>query len=423
MYNYIKHKYIFLILVLFHTLAFSQYRTQALVENIKTVQVIPMGNGDFSSPVIELSSNIEFLISFDELSHDIHNYYYDVIHCNADWTPSDISPLVWADGFTNNLTIDDIKISQNTTYNYTHYAIVLPNEDLQFRASGNYTISVYEDNNPDKKVATACFSIVDNRVMVDANVRGNTDIDINGKMQQLDFSIIPGNFHIDNPMSELKIIVQQNGRFDNMVSNISPTYTSGGKLSYINNKALIFEGGNEYHPIDISSIYAYGDGVNKMRFFAPYYHAELFPNTIAPYAPYVFYQEVNGRYIVNIQEYENDETWSDYILTHFTLPTDKPFFDGQIYLLSGFNYNQINSAVRMNYNNKLQAYEQTVLLKQGGYNYLYGFAQKGKNKLSTQRIEGSHWQTENEYAIYVYHRGFGERYDKLIAVKIIQSGQ
>jgi hypothetical protein len=107
---------------------------------------------------------------------------------------------------------------------------------------------------------------------------------IRRKLQQLDFSIFPGTYRIENALSELKVVVQQNGRFDNQVTGLSPTYTAGNKLSYINNKALIFEGGNEYHSFDISSIYAYGQGVNKIRFFDPYYHAELLPDKIDPYS-------------------------------------------------------------------------------------------------------------------------------------------
>jgi hypothetical protein len=32
-----------------------------------------------------------------------------------------------------------------------------------------------------------------------------------------------------------------------------------------------------------------------------------------------------------------------------------------------------------------------------------------------ETVEGNAWETDNEYAIYVYHRPFGCRYDKLIA--------
>jgi len=421
--NPIKYLFLLLLSVGTFTLSTAQYKTKALQDNIKTVQVSIVGSNKFAEPVIELKGNQVIKISFDEMSHDSHNYLYTVEHCNVDWTPSSISPLEWANGFTSNITVTDEQMSQNTTVNYTHYAISLPNEDLRFKVSGNYVISFYEDSNPDVKVATACFSIVDSKVAVDATVRGNTDIDINGKMQQLDFTILTGNYAIDNPLSELKLIVCQNGRYDNMVTDLTPNSITKNKIGYTNNKALIFEGGIEYHSFDISSIYAFGEGVNKIRFYDPYYHAELFPDKIDPWAAYIYKQDVDGKFVVNIQNQDDDDVWADYILVHFTLPTEKPFFDGFVYLLGGFNYNQLDDAVRMTYNTTLNAYEKTVLLKQGGYNYLYGFVQKGTSTASTKQIESSHWETENKYTIYIYQRAFGDRYDKLIGVKILQSGK
>jgi hypothetical protein len=74
----------------------------------------------------------------------------------------------------------------------------------------------------------------------------------------------------------------------------------------------------------------------------------------------------------------------------------------------------------MMYDNDSQQYYQKVLLKQGGYNYQHRFVPKNSKKAFVERIDGSYWQTGNEYSIYIYHRGWGERYDKLVGVKQIQ---
>ena len=63
------------------------------------------------------------------------------------------------------------------------------------------------------------------------------------------------------------------------------------------------------------------------------------------------------------------------------------------------------------------------LLKQGGYNYTYAFVPKGSDKATLQNVEGSHWETENEYQVFVYYRGFGERYDHLLCVTVISSNR
>ena len=66
-----------------------------------------------------------------------------------------------------------------------------------------------------------------------------------------------------------------------------------------------------------------------------------------------------------------------------------------------------------------KAYVKSLFLKQGGYNFQYLFVEKDAKTGTLQPVEGSYWQTENEYAIYVYHRPWGERYDKLVAVKLV----
>jgi hypothetical protein len=53
-------------------------------------------------------------------------------------------------------------------------------------------------------------------------------------------------------------------------------------------------------------------------------------------------------------------------------------------------------------------------LKQGTYNYQYLFVPYGEKQGYTHHIEGNFHQTENRYSIYVYHRDFDDRYDKLI---------
>jgi len=82
-----------LLLFFFTTNIFGQYCTRALQENIKTVQVSLVSSNKFTIPILELNSDEKIRVSFDELSPDIHNLYYSVQHCNADWTPSSISSI------------------------------------------------------------------------------------------------------------------------------------------------------------------------------------------------------------------------------------------------------------------------------------------------------------------------------------------
>jgi len=394
------------------------YRTQSLNPDIKTLQIGVEGE-KMGLPIIELNRPIQLQISFDEMSHIAHSYSYKVIHCNSDWTPSNLNSSEYLSGYSNG-SITDYNHSINTTYLYTHYSFTLPNDEMSFKISGNYVIIIYEDNNYDQEIATICFSIVEPQINISANVRGNTDKEMNTKWQQLDFNLGLNGFTVKDPTTEFNVVVRQNNRTDNQVIGIKPTYISNSKLSYINHKSLIFEAGYEYHRFDISSVYAGGEGVDKIRFEQPAYHAYLYPNKIKMSKIYMQEMDVNGKFIVNVQNAHDDRVEADYINVHFNLESNQPFFDGQIFLGGELNHNLMNDFNRMNFDLNTNSYTSTILLKQGGYNYQYWFKPKGENKASCERIDGSFWQTRNEYTIYVYHRGWGDRYDKLVGVKTLE---
>jgi hypothetical protein len=60
-------------------------------------------------------------------------------------------------------------------------------------------------------------------------------------------------------------------------------------------------------------------------------------------------------------------------------------------------------------------------LKNGGYNYQYLFLPAGQTQASSIRVSGSHWQTENDYKIYIYYRPYAGRHDRLIGVRTVNS--
>lgn len=409
----------FLILLLFFTVTVAAqkiYRTKILDENIKTLQ-IGVNDDKYLIPIVELKGSDVLRIRFDEMSHLAHSYSYTVRHCNADWTESNLSTNEYLNGFTSG-NITDFSLSQITTFLYTHYKFELPNTDISFKISGNYVVLIYEDNKVDQPIAQACFSIVEPKVSITAAVRGNTDTELSGSLQQLDFEVQLNGYQVRDINSELKVVVRQNNRYDNEVSGIQPTFISGSKLIFNNNKALIFEGGNEFHRFDISSVYAASVGVDEIRYEAPHYDVFLTQDKIEKSKSYTTEFDVNGKFVVNNQEsMENSDIDADYMYVHFMLPLKQPFFDGQLYLGGGMNYNLLDEKSGLKYDFNAGAYYKTLLLKQGGYNYQYWFVPKGTNKASVAKVDGSYWQTGNEYSIYIYHRAWGERYDKLIGVK------
>ena len=210
---------------------FAQTHTHVYNEQIRTLRV--------EREVLMLDDLTPLHISFDEMSHDVHFYTYTVQMLNDGMLSSE-----YLQGFTTK-DITDYEHSINTSREYTHYWFDFPNEDMTLTKSGNYRLTIYEDGNPDNKVAEVDFCVVEPLVKIETNVRANTDVEFNGRFQQLDIEINTTALDLRDP-NEVRLVVTQNNRFDNAVQVDKPTFIEPNRLRYINNKALIFEGGNEY---------------------------------------------------------------------------------------------------------------------------------------------------------------------------------
>ena len=384
--------------------------------------------------VITLGTDDWVTISFDHFTHDYHRFIYKIVHCNADWTPSDLFEVDYMDGF-NNQPIEDYENSLNTTMLYTHYRLNLPNDDIQFKVSGNYRVEIFLDENDDENeensefriqnsgltpVATACFRVVEPRMGLNVSVTTNTDIDTNLSHQQVAFTLnyTPG--EVMDPATEIKPYVYQNNRTDNMVSLVKPTYVSPGRLEYRHNRALIFPAGNEYRRFEVINMHYATQGVDEISYFAPYYHATLLPD--APRRNYSYDEDHDGRYFIRYNMAQDTDIEADYLFVHFTLNMPRRT-GGNFYLTGEFTYNDFDPTCQATYNDDAQAYEATLLLKQGAYDFMYLWVPEGSTAGQTGPAEGNFYEAENEYQVYIYHRPFGGRYDRLVAAQQVKFSQ
>ena len=397
------------VFIVAYMLAFVALQAQTHVrvfnEQIRTLRV--------AREVLVLDELEPLHISFDEMSHDVHFYTYSVEMLNSDLLSGE-----YLTGFPTK-DITEYEHSMNTSREYTHYWFDFPNEDMTLTKSGQYRLTIYEDGDKDKKIAEVDFCVVEPLVKIDAKVRANTDIEYNGRYQQLDIDVaLNTEESVQNP-DNYYMVVTQNNRLDNAVTLRRPTFVASKRLRYINCKELIFEGGNEYHHFDAFSCFYAGHGIDRVYHELGDYHAPLFADELTK-GQYIHEFDSNGRYVVNAERTSDADVEAEYMWVHWTLPMEQPFFDGALYVGGELFGNELSLKNRMQYDNKAQCYWLTALVKQGGYDYQYWFVPKNQ-KTTTQRVDGSYWQTENEYAIYVWWRPFGARYDRLVGVSVIRS--
>lgn len=398
------------------------YQNATFKEDIKTVQLF--GDGfEQSFPIYELGSGANLILKFDDLSGEVSNYYYTILHCDANWNESYIMQDEYIKGFTEN-PLDDYAMSYNTTMTYVNYQLRIPNEQVDLKYSGNYVLVVYEDQDMEKLVLTRRFHVLQPKVEVQGLVKKATFDPFRGDNQEVDFIIYHQNLRIDNPRDDLKVVVMKNRRWDNTIRNLKPLFIRDKELIYDYDKENVFKGGNEYRYFDIRTTRYNGENVFATTFHRPYFHTTLATDEIRSNKKYFNYEEMNGNFVVESQDRVDDfDIQCDYIFVHFVLDMEAQLVGGSVNVFGALTDWNANKSNEMTWNYETAAYELTLLLKQGYYNFQYVYVPEAATVAEEAVLEGTHVETENEYQILVYHKGISGRYDELVGYQVLRSGK
>ncbi|MFY9153997.1 MAG: DUF5103 domain-containing protein [Prolixibacteraceae bacterium] len=396
------------------------YQNSVYREEIKSVQLFRDKN-ELSNPVIDLGSDVQLVLKFDDLTEDAKNYSYTIIHCDADWNESYLQQNEYLSGFPDN-PVQDYAMSFNTIVKYVNYQVRIPNDDCKLKISGNYALVIFEDNNRENLVLIQRFYVVEPLARITGQVKKATFDPFNGENQEVDFKIYTENIKILNPREDVKVVLMQNRRSDNAVTNLKPSFIQNNLLDYDYSKENVFPGGNEFRYFDIRTNRYNGENVDNIKFIRPYYHVTLLPDAVRRNKKYSQYKEMNGNFVVESQDRVTDfDTECDYEFVHFFLSLPSQLTGGTVNVfgaLTGWNANKSNE---MTWDYGLAGYDLTLLLKQGYYNYQYVYVPEGSKKADAENLEGTFFITENEYQIFAYYRDQASRYDRLIGFVTLNS--
>lgn len=375
---------------------------------IKTVLLHPdFGVRDNTLPAVIPVGQWNLLLEFDDLEGGQDSYYARFIHCNSDWSKSQLLDLDFLNEF-NEFPINELEYSTDTHIPYVHYRFRVPPVKLP----GNYVLAVYRGSNQEDVVLTRRFMVYDNRVAFtrEGGLLGPGHLaELN---QQINFSINYRDVNIPNPMQDVTVSIRQNQRWDNMATALKPSFirAAQNELEYrFFDPEKMFKGGTEFRFFDMRALNATGRNVERIDRSNKPYDAYLFPDKSRAHEVYSQINDLNGNFIINTLDF-NDPLAANYVFVNFTLISPQPVA-GNVYVTGAFNYWQLNDLNRMQYNTVTGAYHSRQLLKQGWYDYIYHVQ---SDKVPPYFFEGSHFETENEYEIFFYYRPFQPRADLLI---------
>jgi len=391
------------------------YDNFTYVDNLKSIQLSLKGIST-SLPIIDLSERFsgQLLLQWDDMDGGFKEHTYKIIHCDKDWVPSDLDEIEFIDGF-NDEEIDEFAYSTNGYSDYTHYELTLPNDDIRWTISGNFLLVIY-DAEMDLPILSRRFMVAENRISVGHDMVRPRNVQKSLSHHELKVILSYGEFRMNQPREELYVTVLQNGNWNSALHNLYGTYERNNKLFFDQMDLISFPALKEFRSFDIRPISYTTEFVNSIEQGDDETTVLLDLNKKRSNRNALTIIDANGFFIIdNFESRSDPEVSSEYCKVIFNLKAEREY-ERDIYIIGAFSDWQAKEEYRLDYDAMQKLYLGAAYFKQGYYDYMFAMEQDN-GFLDIDLIEGSYYETENDYQILVYYREYGARFDRLIAVK------
>jgi hypothetical protein len=397
-----------ILLIFMVTSAVAQTQTEVIPPyNIKTVSFVQ--SNENVVPIFKLGDGFQF--QFDDLYGNEANYYFEIVHCDYNWNPTDIPKTEYMNGFDGQRIIQ-YENSINTLQIYSHYILPIPNQYMQLRISGNYILKILDESR--EVILSRKFIVYEDLVTIPMQIRRARTANYLDYKHNVEFSIQSLVINFQTPLKNIKIALFQNGQLNNAIKNIVPQYTIGNELIYKYDTETQFWAGNEFLYFDNSNIRSAGNNISRIDSSNGIYNSNLYTNNARGNYPYSVTPDINGNFQVRNLGAVKNEIEADYAWVYFSLSAPTFMKNKGIYITGMFNNYSLSPEYKMDFNKEKNLYEKAILIKQGFTNFQYQIADDKGNIDGENAVDGNYWQTENDYTILVYYRENNDRYQKVI---------
>lgn len=391
---------------------------------IKSAQLYPTAN-QIGLPVIRLNSGEQLELHFDDLDGGVKNYSYTFQLCNADWTPAMLSQFDFIKGYSQ-IRINTYRISSIAYTKYTHYQASLPDRNCVPSRSGNYILKVFKDGDTSKLIISKRMLVVDQKAAAVAQVQQPFNGQLFRTHQKIQLKVnLNEQLNVVNHLQQLKVILLQNNRWDNAITDLRPSFFSRNQLEFNTENDCIFPSGKEWRWLDLRSFRLQSDRVANAIYSTTATEIFVKPDMDRSAQRFNFFRDNNGMYSIECIESLNPFWQADYATVNFSfVPPNNNMLSGKdVYLFGQLTNYNLTEEAKMKFNLEKGVYETSVLLKQGYYDYCYVTIDRNTKKrtASFEFTEGNFWESENEYTILVYYRPLAGRADELVGFTRVNS--
>ena len=178
--------------------------------------------------------NDQLLLSFDDLEGESKQYAVSFVHCSADWTPSSLMTTEYIDGFQE-LSVLNFSFSLNTYQNTPITSLCFPAGTQQNTRFTKAAITFWKCTWMAIRKCGAYAPIYG--VWYKKASIGTVFRPVMGGGDQFKSNILilrsPGvNYEINNPYKDMNVVLVQNNRWDNAITDIKPTFLGNNEFTY-----------------------------------------------------------------------------------------------------------------------------------------------------------------------------------------------
>ena len=394
---------------------------------IRSVKLFRAGD-QTAPPVLYLGQPDQLELHFDDLDANVKAYYYTLQLCNADWTVAQLPAFDYLKGFLTQ-RIQTYRASSGVQTRYMHYQTMLPERGSGPSRGGNYLLKVFLNDDTTQLVFTRRIVVVNKKVAVSAQVQQPFNGNLFLTHQRLTIGVTPQQMPMNafSPQ-EIKVVITQNDQWIRARMLNRPTIYRGNYYEYSDEDQTLFAAGQEWRWFDLRSIRLRGDRIQRIIDSDTSTRTDIFiqPDTERAGQLYLFYRDLNGKYLIENIDQPQPHTQGEYGWVHFSLRPagGRRYSDKEVFVTGEWSGYELTDGYKMEFDATLGLYKKAIYLKQGFYNY--GYLTRDVTSvdptLSFENTEGNFWATENEYSVFVYFRPFGARADELIGYTRVRSG-
>jgi hypothetical protein len=285
-------------------------------------------------------------------------------------------------------------------------------------------LKVFLNGDTSQLVFAKRFVVVDNKSAVQAQVQQPFNSRLYNTGQKLQIGVkTDSRIQVFSP-TDIKLVILQNNNWLTSIAIDRPTLFRGDYYEYTDEAFTSFPAMKEFRWLDLRSFRLKTDRIQHLNAKTNSTDIVIKPESQRSGQQYVYYRDLNGSYTIESLDNPNPFWQGDFATVHFSYftPNNKALEGQELYLFGEFTNYASDTSARMNFNADRGAYEKTLFLKQGYYNYAYATLPSDKSGYPDFSLtEGNYWGTENSYTVLVYYRPFGARADELIGFTALNS--